>query len=117
MNRIMLKSKIHRATLTGTELNYEGSITIDKTLLDKANILVNEQVQVLNIHTGHRFMTYTIEAPADSGIIMLNGPAARLGAIGDRLIIISYCMVDDKESNTIQPIVVRVDENNQSCNT
>lgn len=79
MERFMLKSKIHRATLTGTDLNYEGSITIDQNLLEKADILPAKQVHVLNINNGQRFVTYAISARRGSGTVLLNGPAARLG--------------------------------------
>ena len=93
MNRTILKSKIHKATLTGTDLDYEGSITIDENLLEKADILPGEQVHVLNINNGQRFVTYAIAAPQGSGTVLLNGPAARLGTVGDKVIIISYCQV------------------------
>jgi aspartate 1-decarboxylase len=109
----MLKSKIHRATLTGTELNYEGSITIDKTLLEAANMLPGEQVQVVNVNNGSRLITYVIEAEAGSGTILLNGAAARLGMPGDLVIILTYCTMTDEEIVTHKPIVVRVDENNR----
>ena len=91
MNRTILKSKIHRATITGLDLDYEGSITIDEELLEKADILPGEQVHVLNINNGQRFVTYAIAGPRDSGTILLNGPAARLGTAGDKVIVISYC--------------------------
>ena len=87
MQRFMLKSKTHRAALTGTDLNYEGSITIDENLLEKADILPGEQVHVLNINNGQRFVTYAISAPRGSGTVLLNGPAARLGTVGDKVII------------------------------
>jgi len=112
MERFMLKSKIHGATLTGTELDYEGSITIDQNLLEKADILPGEQVHVLNINNGQRFITYTIAAPKDSGTILLNGPAARLGTIGDKVIIISYCQVPSEKAKDLQ-IKVFVDEKNK----
>lgn len=109
----MLKSKIHRATLTGCELNYAGSIAVDQNLLDKANLLEGEQVQVLNFNTGERFVTYTIVAPRGSGTVMLNGPAARLGLPGDQVIIISYCEIDDKDARQHKPIIVHVDGKNR----
>jgi len=109
----MLRSKIHRATLTGTELDYEGSIAIDRTLLDAADMLAGEQVQVLNLSNGQRLITYVIEAPAGSGTVLLNGPAARLGLPGDQVIILSYCMVSDEEARRMQPVVVRVDDQNR----
>jgi len=113
MQRYMLKSKIHRATLTGCELNYAGSITIDEGLMEKADLLPGEQVQVLNLSTGDRFITYTIPAPRDSGTVLLNGPAARLGVPGDQVIIISYCQLDEKDARQHKPIVVHVDEKNR----
>lgn len=109
----MLKSKIHRATLTGTELDYEGSITVDRDLLDAADILPGEQVHVLNLNNAQRLITYTIEAPRGSGTVLLNGPAARLGATGDLVIIITYCTVDNNEATTIRPKVVLVDQHNR----
>ncbi len=113
MQRTMLRSKIHRATLTGTDLNYEGSITVDQNLLDQADMLPGEQVQVLNINNGARFITYTISAPPGSGTVLLNGPAARLGTPGDLVIILAYCQVEEEQARTMKPIVVLVDENNQ----
>ena len=113
MQRFMLKSKIHRATLTGTELHYEGSITIDKTLLEAANMLPGEQVQVVNVNSGTRLITYIIEGEADSGTILLNGPAARLGVPGDLVIVLTYCTMTDEEIASYEPIVVQVDEKNR----
>jgi len=109
----MLKSKIHRATLTGTDLDYEGSITIDENLLEKADILPGEQVHVLNINNGQRFITYAIAAPRGSGTVLLNGPAARLGMAGDKVIIISYCQVSDQEAKDLKAKVVFVDDENR----
>ncbi len=113
MLRTMLKSKIHRATLTGTELNYEGSITVDRLLLDKAGILPGEQVHVLNVNTGARLITYAIPAPRKSGIVLLNGPAARQGAAGDQVIILTFCEVDESEIRKVKPVVVLVDGKNR----
>jgi aspartate 1-decarboxylase len=113
MQRIMKKSKIHTATITGLQLYYEGSVTIDKELLDRANILPGEQVQVVNINNGERFVSYTISGERNSGTIELNGPAARLAAIGDRIIIISYAMIDDQEAANFQPRVLFLDEQNR----
>ena len=87
----MLKSKIHRATLTGTDLDYEGSIAIDHDLMAAADLLPGEQVHVLNLNNAQRLITYVIEASAGSGTMLLNGPAARLGARGDIVVIIAYC--------------------------
>ena len=113
MQRTLLKSKIHRATLTGTELDYEGSIAVDQDLLDRADMLPGEQVQILNINTGARLITYTISAPAGSGTVLLNGPAARLGVRGDLVIILSYCQVSDEEARRIEPKVILVDDRNR----
>jgi len=113
MQRIMKKSKIHTATVTGLELYYEGSVTIDSDLLDRADMLPGEQVQIVNLNNGERFITYTISGERGTGAIELNGPAARLAAIGDRVIIISYGNYDDKEAKALEPIVVFVDENNR----
>ncbi len=109
----MFKAKIHRATVTMSELYYEGSITIDKNLLTASGILVGEKVQVVNVNNGNRFETYTLEGPADSGIICLNGPAARLGFVGDEIIIISYCLMDEEEARDYVPKVVLVDKENK----
>jgi aspartate 1-decarboxylase len=109
----MLKSKIHRATLTGTELHYEGSIAIDQNLLELADILPGEQVHVLNVNTGDRLVTYAILAPAGSGTIMLNGPAARLGMAGDPVIIITYCDLEDAEARRHKSKVIHVDPQNR----
>lgn len=109
----MFKSKIHRATVTMSELYYEGSITVDKDLLDAAGILVGEKVQVVNVNNGSRLETYTLEGPAGSGMICLNGPAARLGAVGDEVIIITYCHLTESEARNHKPKVVLVDKNNK----
>jgi len=113
MQRIMLKSKIHRATLTGTELNYEGSITIDEELLEKADILPGEQVHVLNINNGQRCITYAIAALRGSGTVLLNGPAARLGITGDKIIIISYCQISLDKAKDLKAKIVLVDDKNR----
>ncbi len=113
MQRIMFKSKIHRATLTGTELEYEGSITVDQDLLDRADIAPGEQVHVLNLNTGSRLVTYAIPAPRGSGTMLLNGPAARLGTKGDRVIVLTYCLVDDKQVARHKPVIVQVDAKNR----
>ena len=110
--RIMLKSKIHRARVTESNLDYEGSIAIDKRLMDEADILPYEQVQVLNANNGARFITYAIEAPTDSGMIGIQGPAARLASKGDTVIILSYRHVAEAEVKNFLPRLVYVDENN-----
>lgn len=109
----MMKSKIHRATLTGTELNYEGSIAVDSSLLERADILPGEQVHVLNVNTGARLVTYAILAPSGSGTIMLNGPAARMGTVGDKVIVLTYCEVENDEARGFKPKVVHVDDKNR----
>jgi aspartate 1-decarboxylase len=111
--RDMLKSKIHRVRVTEVDLDYEGSITIDRTLMDAADILPFEKVDVLNISNGARFTTYAIEGEADSGIIGINGAAARLAMKGDLVIIVSYCHVPEEEARTVNPIIVRVDSENR----
>jgi aspartate 1-decarboxylase len=109
----MLRSKIHRATLTGTDLDYEGSIAIDRDLMDAADLLPGEQVHVLNLNNAARLVTYVIEAPAGSGTMLLNGPAARLGARGDIVVIIAYCAVEEEEARRLKPKVVHVDGQNR----
>jgi aspartate 1-decarboxylase len=110
--RIMLKSKIHRARVTDGNIDYEGSITIDKKLMAEADILPYEQVQVLNVNNGARFSTYAIEGKEDSGEICLNGAAARLAVKGDTIIILSYCHVSEEEACNIKPKLVYVDAKN-----
>ncbi len=109
----MMKSKIHRATVTQAELDYVGSITIDENLMDKVNLLENEKVQVLNVNNGSRFETYVIKGERGSGVICLNGPAARLGLKGDIVVIISYAQMDEEEARFHKPKVVYVDKNNK----
>ena len=111
----MLKSKIHRATLTGAELDYEGSIAIDEDLMKAADILAGEQVHVLNMANGARLITYVIQAPAGSGTMMLNGPAARLGASGDEVIVLSYSEMEEEDARLHKPRVVFVDQENRAC--
>jgi len=108
--RVMLKSKIHQAHVTEVRLDYEGSITIDKKLMEKADILPYERVEVLNINNGARFNTYAIEG--NEGEICLNGAAARLGFKGDPVIILSYCHVEDDEAVKFTPKVMHVDDKN-----
>ena len=112
MQRIMLKSKIHRATVTDKQLDYEGSITVDANLLEASDILLGEQVHVLNLNSGNRFVTYAIPALHGSGKVMLNGPAARLGEINDRVIILSYCLCSEPDARKFKAKVIVVDENN-----
>ena len=113
MQREMLKSKIHRATVTQAELYYEGSITVDKDLLEAADILPYEKVQVLNFNNGSRLDTYTIEGESGSGIICLNGPAARFSSVGDEVIIVSYFHLPDENAKKHKPKVILVDKKNK----
>ena len=115
--RIMMKSKIHRARVTGVNIDYEGSITIDKKLMEEADILPYEQVQVLNINNGARFSTYAIEGEADSGEICVNGAAARLVAKEDTVIILSYCHVEEDKAHGFLPRLVYVDAKNSITET
>ncbi len=111
--RTMLKSKIHRAVVTEVDLDYEGSISIDRSLMEAADILPFEQVDVLNINNGARFSTYAIEGRRDSGTIGINGAAARLAMKGDLVIIVSYHTVPDDEAMIMRPTVVLVDNQNR----
>jgi len=113
MLRTFFRSKIHRATVTNTALNYEGSLTIDRALMDAAGIVPYEQIHVLNINNGERFITYAIEGKMDSGIIQVNGSAARLSQKDDIIIILTYCQLENSEIESFKPIVVHVDEKNQ----
>src|SRR3954466_9793708 len=113
MNRTMLKSKIHRGRITGSDLNYVGSITIDADLLEAADILEHEQVHVLDIDNGARFETYTIAGQRGSGEITVNGAAARLVHTGDTVIVVSYAEDDEAELGHYEPKVVHVNDDNR----
>jgi len=113
MLREMCKAKIHQATVTEADLSYTGSITIDKTLLEELDILHYERVQVLNINNGARMETYVIEGEPGSGIICLNGAAARWAVPGDKVIIIAYCLIDDAQARSWKPKIVLLDEKNK----
>lgn len=113
MFRTMLKSKIHRATVTEANLNYVGSITIDEDLLDMIDMLPNEKVQIVNNNNGARFETYIIPGPRGSGVICLNGAAARLVHVGDIVIILSYVMLTDEEARKHHPQIAIMGENNK----
>jgi aspartate 1-decarboxylase len=113
MFRIMMKSKIHRATVTEANIDYVGSITIDSDLMKAADLLPHEKVQVADITNGARLETYVIEGPAGSGVVCLNGAAARLVEQGDKVIIISYAQMTDAEARDYKPTVVFVDETNR----
>jgi aspartate 1-decarboxylase len=113
MQRHLMKSKIHRATITSADLHYEGSLTVDQDLLDAADLLNYEEIQVVNVNNGARFTTYVIPGPRGSGVVQLNGAAARLGLPGDVVILIAYAVIEDEEAQTFVPRVVFVDEQNR----
>lgn len=108
----ILKSKIHQATLTQAELHYVGSITIDEGIMDAANMIENEKVQVLNINNGERLETYIIKGKRGSGVFCLNGPAARKAQVGDKIIIVSYCLMDFDDAKSFQPTIIFPNKNN-----
>jgi len=113
MQRVMLKSKIHRATVTGSDLNYVGSITVDSELLEAADILEHEQVHVVDVDNGARFETYAIAGQRGSGELTVNGAAARLVHPGDTIIVFSYASYDEAELERYEPRVVHVTEENR----
>jgi aspartate 1-decarboxylase len=112
----VLKSKIHRVRVTEADLNYIGSITIDEDLMEAANIVEGEKVQVLNINNGERFETYVIKGKRGSGEICLNGPAARKVQVGDIIIIVSYALMTPEEARTFKPSIIFPDENTNKLN-
>lgn len=116
MLRFLVKSKIQRVKVTDKNLNYEGSITIDEELLQKADILEGELVQVININNGERFETYAMKGPRHSGVVCLNGGSARLGEVGDELIIISYTGLETVAARSFEPKKIFVDNNNHIIN-
>ena len=113
MQLSMLKGKIHRATVTQADLNYVGSITVDKTLLDAAGILQYEKVHIVDINNGSRFETYTINGEPGSGVICLNGAAARLVQPGDKIILMAYAQMDEEEAKNYEPKVVFIGDDNK----
>ena len=113
MERIMCKSKLHRGTITQAELFYEGSVTIDADLLDAADITPYERIQVVNINNGSRFESYAIEGKRRSGTICINGAAARLSAVGDEVIIISYANYTEEELKSFKPTLIMLDKSNK----
>ena len=113
MVRTILKSKIHQATVTEADLQYEGSITIDDELLKAADLLPGEKVHVVNLNNGSRIETYCLPGEAGSGIICMNGAAARWAQVGDKVIVISYGLVEDREARTVVPKIVFVDSANR----
>jgi len=112
MQRYMLKSKIHRATVTDANLSYEGSMTIDRTLMDAVGLIPFEKIKIYNINNGERFDTYVIEGRAGSGDICLNGAAARKGLAGDLIIIVSYALYDEQELVDFHPKIVSLNPDN-----
>ena len=112
MQLYMLKSKIHRAVVTEAKLNYVGSITIDEDLMDAANIIECEKIQVVDVNNGSRLETYVIPGERGSGVVCLNGAAARYVQPGDHVILMTYCQMDKNEAKTHKPIVVFVDDKN-----
>ena len=112
MLREMMKSKIHMATVTETDLEYMGSLTIDRDLMDAADLVAGEKVQMVNVNNGIRLETYVIEGERGSGVIGVNGGVARHAYVGDVILIMSYCMLDDEQVGTWKPRIVFVDEKN-----
>ena len=115
MLRLMLRSKIHRATVTGADLDYEGSLLLDQNLIDAAGIMPYQQISVSNVQNGERFETYVISAPQGSGTVCLNGPAARKAMVGDQIIIFCYEHYSEKELANYKPSIVKVDEKNRAA--
>ncbi|MCP3392102.1 aspartate 1-decarboxylase [Bradyrhizobium sp. CCGB12] len=113
MQITLMKGKIHRASVTEADLHYEGSVSIDRALLDAAGFFVNERVEIYNIETGARFATDVVEAPRGSGIISLSGSAARLALPGDKVIVVAYASFDEVEAKTFKPRIVLVDRENR----
>ncbi len=109
----ILKSKIHRAVITEANLNYAGSLTLDEDLMDAANMIANEKVQIVNVNNGERLETYIIKGQRGSGVVCLNGPAARKGATGDVVIVITYASMDFEEAKKYKPILVFPKEGNK----
>jgi aspartate 1-decarboxylase len=113
MLRTMLKSKLHRATVTDADLNYEGSISIDEGLMEAADIISYEQVAIYNVSNGNRFTTYAIKGPRGSGVVCLNGAAARMVSKGDLIIIATYIQLEDGEAKNWSPTCILLDANNR----
>ncbi len=113
MLREMMKSKIHMATVTETDLEYMGSLTIDRDLMDAADLVAGEKVQMVNVNNGIRLETYVIEGERGSGVIGVNGGVARHAYVGDVILVMSYCMLDDEQTGTWKPKIVFVDEKNR----
>jgi aspartate 1-decarboxylase len=109
----IVKSKIHQVTVTEANLHYMGSITIDEALMNAANLIENEKVHVLNLNNGERLETYVIKGEKDSGVVCLNGPAARKVYVGDHIVVISYAIIDFEEAKTFKPWIIFPDEKNR----
>jgi aspartate 1-decarboxylase len=109
----VVKSKIHQVTITDAQLHYMGSITIDESLMNAANLIENEKVHVLNINNGERLETYVIKGEKDSGVVCLNGPAARKAVVGDTVVVISYAIMDFEEAKTFKPHIIFPNEKNK----
>ncbi|MCP2519122.1 aspartate 1-decarboxylase [Candidatus Aminicenantes bacterium AC-335-B20] len=113
MKRIILKSKVHGAIVTDININYEGSLTLDEKIMESANLIPFEQVHVYNITNGERFTTYIIKGEKDSGIVCVNGAAARKVSVGDKLIIASYALIDEDKISSFQPKIVIIEGKNK----
>jgi aspartate 1-decarboxylase len=113
VRRTMMKSKLHRVTVTEADLDYVGSITLDRDLMDAADLLANERVQVLDVTNGARLETYVLEGPRGSGVVGINGPAAHLVAVGDVVLVVSYAEMEDAEARAHRPVVVTVGPGNR----
>lgn len=113
MFRTMMRAKLHRATLTGANLNYVGSLSLDRDLMEQLDILENEEVHVLNLNNGSRLVTYAIPAERKSGTVALNGAAARLGHAGDKVIVVAYALLPDEDARTHSPKVALVNASNE----
>lgn len=113
MMRLMLKSKLHQAAITRVEFEYEGSLGIDRALMDAVGLAPFEKILISNMSNTNRFETYAIPEPAGSGVICLNGPAARLGSVGDRVIILAFCSVGEEELPDHHPRILRLDDKNR----
>ena len=113
MLRRLLKSKIHRAKVKEANLNYEGSITLDESLMEAADILPGEELLILNLNNGERFATYAIKGERGSGVVCLNGPSARLVQVGDEVMVLSYSLFSEEEAKKHKPIIIKLDEENR----
>ncbi len=113
MLRTMMRAKVHRATVTGVNLNYVGSLTLDAGIMDQLDILENEMVQILNLNNGVRLTTYVIPGERGGGVVALNGAAARLAQLGDKVLVVTYALMEEEEARTFRPRVAIVDDSNR----